>query len=79
MAYVDGFVLPAPKKNVQAYRRMASKSRNDFRIGIASMASAAVAIAGHDYGAGDDEVHRRKGFKGHVLSPTRAGAQACGF
>jgi uncharacterized protein len=39
MPYVDGFLLPVPKKNVQAYRRMASKSRNDFRIGIASMAS----------------------------------------
>lgn len=23
MAYVDGFVLPVPKKNVQAYRRLA--------------------------------------------------------
>ena len=25
MRYVDGFVLPVPKKNLQAYRRMASK------------------------------------------------------
>ena len=26
MAYVDGFVIPVPKKNVQAYRRLAQKS-----------------------------------------------------
>jgi uncharacterized protein YbaA (DUF1428 family) len=26
MAYVDGFVLPEPKKNVAAYRRMARKA-----------------------------------------------------
>ncbi len=26
MAYVDGFVLPLPKKNVEAYRKVASKS-----------------------------------------------------
>ena len=26
MPYVDGFVLPVPKKNVRAYRRMARKS-----------------------------------------------------
>ena len=26
MAYVDGFVLPVPKKNLAAYRRMASKA-----------------------------------------------------
>lgn len=26
MAYVDGFVLPMPKKNVEAYRRMARKA-----------------------------------------------------
>jgi uncharacterized protein YbaA (DUF1428 family) len=26
MTYVDGFVLPVPKKNVGAYRRMASKA-----------------------------------------------------
>jgi uncharacterized protein YbaA (DUF1428 family) len=25
MPYVDGFVLPVPKKNVQAYRRMAQQ------------------------------------------------------
>ena len=25
MRYVDGFVLPVPKKNLQVYRRMASK------------------------------------------------------
>ena len=25
MRYVDGFVLPVPKKNLQAYRRMATK------------------------------------------------------
>jgi uncharacterized protein YbaA (DUF1428 family) len=26
MAYVDGFVLPVPKKNVAAYRAMARKA-----------------------------------------------------
>ena len=26
MAYVDGFVLPVPKKNLQAYRKMAQKA-----------------------------------------------------
>ena len=26
MAYVDGFVLPVPKKNLVAYRKMASKA-----------------------------------------------------
>jgi len=26
MTYVDGFVLPVPKKNVAAYRRMAAKA-----------------------------------------------------
>lgn len=31
MAYVDGFVLPVPKKNVQAYRRMARKAGKIWR------------------------------------------------
>lgn len=26
MSYVDGFVLPVPKKNIEAYRRMAKKA-----------------------------------------------------
>jgi uncharacterized protein YbaA (DUF1428 family) len=26
MAYVDGFLLPVPKKNLQAYRRMSQKA-----------------------------------------------------
>jgi len=26
MSYVDGFILPLPKKNLQAYRRMAQKA-----------------------------------------------------
>lgn len=26
MAYVDGFVIPLPKKNVEAYRRMAARA-----------------------------------------------------
>jgi uncharacterized protein YbaA (DUF1428 family) len=26
MQYIDGFVVPVPKKNVQAYRRMAQKA-----------------------------------------------------
>ncbi len=29
--YVDGFVLPVPKKNVQAYRRMAQASGKIWR------------------------------------------------
>lgn len=29
--YVDGFVLPLPKKNVDAYRRMAQKASKIFR------------------------------------------------
>jgi uncharacterized protein YbaA (DUF1428 family) len=29
--YVDGFVLPVPKRNVDAYRRMASKAAGIFR------------------------------------------------
>ena len=29
--YVDGFVLPVPKKNVAAYRRMAQKASRIFR------------------------------------------------
>jgi uncharacterized protein YbaA (DUF1428 family) len=29
--YVDGFVLPVPKKNVEAYRRMARKAGNIWR------------------------------------------------
>jgi uncharacterized protein YbaA (DUF1428 family) len=31
MAYVDGFVLPVPKKNLQAYLRMARKSGKVWR------------------------------------------------
>ena len=31
MRYVDGFVLPVPKKNVQAYRRMAQKACKVWR------------------------------------------------
>ncbi len=31
MRYVDGFVLPVPKKNLQAYRRMAQKARKVWR------------------------------------------------
>ena len=27
MSYVDGFVIPVPKKNIQAYRRMATTGR----------------------------------------------------
>ncbi|MEO5804502.1 MAG: DUF1428 domain-containing protein [Verrucomicrobiota bacterium] len=29
--YVDGFVLPVPKKNIAAYRRMAQKASKIFR------------------------------------------------
>jgi uncharacterized protein YbaA (DUF1428 family) len=31
MPYVDGFVLPVPKKNLQAYRRMAQKAGKVWR------------------------------------------------
>jgi uncharacterized protein YbaA (DUF1428 family) len=31
MAYVDGFVLPVPKKKLQAYRRMAQKAGKVWR------------------------------------------------
>ena len=31
MKYVDGFVLPVPKKNLQAYRRMAQKAGRVWR------------------------------------------------
>jgi uncharacterized protein YbaA (DUF1428 family) len=31
MPYVDGFVLPVPKKNVEAYRRMARKAGKIWR------------------------------------------------
>ena len=31
MAYVDGFVLPVPKKMLQAYRRMARKAGSIWR------------------------------------------------
>jgi uncharacterized protein YbaA (DUF1428 family) len=31
MSYVDGFVVPLPKKNVQAYRRLATKAGKIWR------------------------------------------------
>ena len=31
MKYVDGYVLPVPKKNLQAYRRMAQKAGKIWR------------------------------------------------
>jgi uncharacterized protein YbaA (DUF1428 family) len=31
MSYVDGFVVPVPKKNLAAYRRMASKAGKVWR------------------------------------------------
>src|SRR5512134_4149036 len=31
MPYVDGFVVPVPKKNVQAYKRMAQKASKIWR------------------------------------------------
>jgi len=31
MAYVDGFVVPVPKKKVQAYRRLAQKAGKIWR------------------------------------------------
>ena len=31
MQYVDGYVLPVPKKNLQAYRRMAQRSGKVWR------------------------------------------------
>ena len=32
MKYVDGFVLPVPKKNLPAYRRMAAKADPGLNI-----------------------------------------------
>ncbi len=31
MAYVDGFIVPVPKKNVEAYRRIARKAAKVWR------------------------------------------------
>jgi uncharacterized protein YbaA (DUF1428 family) len=31
MSYVDGFILPVPKKNLQAYRRIAQKAGKIWR------------------------------------------------
>lgn len=31
MAYVDGFIVPVPKKNLDAYRRMATKAGKVWR------------------------------------------------
>lgn len=31
MSYVDGFIIPVPKKNLAAYRRMATIGRNVWR------------------------------------------------
>jgi uncharacterized protein YbaA (DUF1428 family) len=31
MAYVDGFVVPVPRKNIDAYRRMATKAGKIWR------------------------------------------------
>ena len=31
MAYVDGFIVPVPKKNVEAYRRLARKAGKIWR------------------------------------------------
>ena len=31
MPYVDGFIVPVPKKNLQAYRRMAQKAGKVWR------------------------------------------------
>ncbi len=31
MGYVDGYILPVPKKNLQAYRRMAQKAGKIWR------------------------------------------------
>jgi uncharacterized protein YbaA (DUF1428 family) len=31
MPYVDGFLLPVPKKNIQAYRRMSQKAGKIFK------------------------------------------------
>ena len=35
MRYVDGFVVPVPKKNMQAYRRMALKAGKVWREHVA--------------------------------------------
>jgi uncharacterized protein YbaA (DUF1428 family) len=31
MAYVDGFIVPVPKKNIEAYRRIARKAGKVWR------------------------------------------------
>jgi len=31
MAYVDGFVIPVPKRNVKTYKKMAAKAANIWR------------------------------------------------
>ena len=31
MAYIDGFIVPVPKKNVEAYRRLARKAGKIWR------------------------------------------------
>ena len=42
MRYVDGFVLPVPKKNLKAYRRMAQKAGKIWRENGAMMAPRSV-------------------------------------
>ena len=32
MAYVDGYVLPVPTKNIPAYRRIAKKAGEIWRV-----------------------------------------------
>jgi uncharacterized protein YbaA (DUF1428 family) len=34
MAYVDGFIVPVPKKQLTAYRSMARKAGKVWRAGI---------------------------------------------
>jgi len=44
MSYVDGFVLPAPKANLPAYRRMAKKADGGLFLDRARSAISALRV-----------------------------------
>jgi uncharacterized protein YbaA (DUF1428 family) len=54
MPYVDGFVVPVPKKKVEAYRRLASKAGKIWKEHGA--------ISFHEYIADDVKVGKRTSF-----------------
>jgi uncharacterized protein YbaA (DUF1428 family) len=43
--YVDGYIVPVPKKNVQAYRRMAQKAGRIWREHSTALWSSGNALA----------------------------------